>query len=877
MSEALTFSYWLAHLDVAGAACERPYALLLLLAVPWFFVGRQSGLLSALRAAAFALVVVAMADVRLTAALPESRLSVVAAVDVSDSIDEEGRKWSERYVRSLASALAPGDELAVVQFAADAKVLQGSAAPKQLQWAILPLRSSATNMAAAIDTALSLYPPASERRLVLITDGNETYGSSLDKLPAAKLAKVAVFAAVPPRANGPDVAIDKLLVPAVLPQGGVFPVRVVIRNEAPQREATLDLQVDGESIGSERLVLPNGLHAVEIPYRMDRAGVHRLRARVTTAGDHVLGNNFRDATVTVSGRPRLLLATPRKHSALRPVLKRKGFDVTQILPAEMPESVQGLLGYHVVVFDGVTAKSLANQSLDPLEAYVRDYGGGFVMVGGDDSFGDAELKRTALERLLPVTLEPRKPPKPEREPLALFLLIDRSKSMGYHFRNRFEFSEDASKLVYAKRAALSVVRQLRDSDHIGVIAFDSLAFEIAPLRSLRDNRVVLERDLPRIQVGGGTDFYDGLRSALRQLAAARATNGHVILITDGNTNRPPAEHDEIISGLARAKISVTTIRIGDDQEEVGLLKKISQHTRGAFYSVANADALPELLLKDTHRQVQQTPQGEQTFVPRADASATVLRGIDVQNIPVLSGYAFARLKPQADMVLHLATADKGDPLLATWQLGLGRVVALTADLGVDAKAWTAWEGLGKLLSQTLRWAAVEHTPGDFAVDAVRREDGVTLTLESYSPSEGGVVTARLLDGGQAMDVPLVPNGARRYTAQLPEKQGGHYTLALSTRFADGNVTQRTQVVQVPSGEDTAVSGELERLQPNLTLLQRLSTETGGAVNAPVRTIAGRSTGTRRVDLPLDAWLLPLAMLLFLADIACRRWLAVGLG
>ena len=35
--------------------------------------------------------------------------------------------------------------------------------------------------------------------------------------------------------------------------------------------------------------------------------------------------------------------------------------------------------------------------------------------------------------------------------------------MGYHIRNRLERSEEESKLAYAKRAALAVVQQLKDS------------------------------------------------------------------------------------------------------------------------------------------------------------------------------------------------------------------------------------------------------------------------------------------------------------------------------------------------------------------------------------------------------------------------------
>jgi hypothetical protein len=59
--------------------------------------------------------------------------------------------------------------------------------------------------------------------------------------------------------------------------------------------------------------------------------------------------------------------------------------------------------------------------------------------------------------------------------------------------------------------------------------------------------------------------------------------------------------------------------------------------------------------------------------------------------------------------------------------------------------------------------------------------------------------------------------------------------------------------------------------PNMLLLERLASATGGAVNAPLREVIRREPGTRRVEHHLDWLLLPLAMLFFLADVGLRRF------
>jgi hypothetical protein len=64
--------------------------------------------------------------------------------------------------------------------------------------------------------------------------------------------------------------------------------------------------------------------------------------------------------------------------------------------------------------------------------------------------------------------------------------------------------------------------------------------------------------------------------------------------------------------------------------------------------------------------------------------------------------------------------------------------------------------------------------------------------------------------------------------------------------------------------------EFEADQPNLPLLNQLAAGTGGAVDAPIRTIVGRKPGTRRSNHPLDWLFVPAAMLLFLTDVGLRR-------
>ena len=104
--DAPSLPYLFAHPTAIGVDAIHPFALFLLAGIGAFFVWRhQAGTrASVLRAAAFACLVLALAGVHLTIRVPADHCTLVAAVDLSDSIDDEGRDWSRRYVNELAAA-----------------------------------------------------------------------------------------------------------------------------------------------------------------------------------------------------------------------------------------------------------------------------------------------------------------------------------------------------------------------------------------------------------------------------------------------------------------------------------------------------------------------------------------------------------------------------------------------------------------------------------------------------------------------------------------------------------------------------------------------------------------------------------------------------
>jgi Ca-activated chloride channel family protein len=228
--------------------------------------------------------------------------------------------------------------------------------------------------------------------------------------------------------------------------------------------------------------------------------------------------------------------------------------------------------------------------------------------------------------------------------------------------------------------------------------------------------------------------------------------------------------------------------------------------------------------------------------------------------------------PKSRAEIPLVT-DKGDPLLAHWQFGLGRAVAFTSDAKAKwAKNWLGWGKYQEFWSQIAQWSLRRLENSDFTTEVSVDKGEGQISVEALDEQgnyrnfldlEGIVVTPK----GEKLSVPVKQTGPGHYEAHFPTKEVGTYMLNLLDK-KDGQV-RGSQVV----GASINYSPEFNASEPNENLLMRLAESGGGRVLHPDDPADNTFLhGREKTFQPRDLWewLLKLAVLLFPLDVAVRR-------
>jgi uncharacterized membrane protein len=791
-------------------------------------------------------------------ALPRwvDRMNVVFLLDLSDSVSLAARERAYRFVAEAAKSMKTGDRSSVIVFGDTAVVDQPLANKPAIDRPKVPVDGRGTNIFQAIQLALAMLPPGQANRVVMLTDGRQNTGSAVAGAQAAKDAGSDLYYVAAPLTFTQEVVAEAMVLPQEVKYGEPFQARVVVWSHR-DAQGRVSLFRNGEFLGSQVVRLTAGKNVFSYRQALDTSGIHVYQAAIEADGDTIEDNNRALGTVVVRGRPQVLLADrDRSHAlSLAGALRSQSIEVTVVEPGAIPTEPAALQKYDGIILSNVSSLKLTRAQMGHIRDYVRDAGGGLLMIGGEESFGLGGYYRTPVEEALPVTMEVKQ--KVEIPSLAVVLSIDRSGSMA------MSTDEKVTKLDLAKEAGHLVVDLLDDRNEVGVMSWDTEFIWDAPVRAAKDKNAI-HHAIATIKAGGGTDGYPALKEAYAVLFERPALLKHVIFLSDGQMTR--GDFQGLLRRMAKDKITVSTVAIGKDAD-VQLMVDIAKWGRGRFYYTEDSQTIPRIFTLETQL-ASKASLIEQPFKPQLTAANhEAVQEIDWKNVPPLGGYVATTVKSTAELVLM---SHQEDPVLATWRYGLGRSAAFTSDAKAKwAVLWLRWRDFNRFWSQLVRWTLRSGTRSDTVAIVERRDNFGEITVDAvdtkgefinFLDSQVGVVAPNR----ERTVIDLEQVGPGRYRGRFPVSQEGVYLVGMAQRRADRVIGSQLAGLVVPYAQ------ELRDLGVDETLLRELAELTGGAALEAPREAFLRARRQSRIAVEIWPWLIGLVAVALIPDIALRR-------
>ncbi|HEV8379121.1 MAG TPA: glutamine amidotransferase [Tepidisphaeraceae bacterium] len=782
-------------------------------------------------------------------------------------------------------------------------------------------KGNATDMASAIQLALATFQKDAMRRILLVSDGNQTAGDLEGALAAAVSQGVPIDVMKLSYNVNNEVLIDRLSAPSWKRESDPFDIFIsLISTNIEPVTGTLTVLEESQRLEQRRITLePATINAegkiepkkhverVRVP-ALKSSGVRRFKStfepdvvnsrtasttQPSRPGDTLLENNTASAFTFVQGQGRILHVDNTRDGAgkvLEDALRLQAINVESMNVDQVPEDLVALQNYDAIILNNVphgrtpTAGSGLSDKHDAVIAsYVHDFGGGLIMVGGPDSFGAGGWQGTKIEEVLPVNMDI---PAQRQMPKGALVLVIHSCEMP-----------DGN--YWGEQCAIKAVETLSAQDDIGVISFgwgggargggvggSSWDYELAP----KGDGTKVIAAIKRMAPGDMPSFDDCLELAVngagpgaKCLKNSNAAQKHIIIVSDGDPSPPQAK---LMQQILATKISVSTVSVYPHQGMVPpTMQQIAQQTGGRFYGPIekNPNQLPQIFIKEAtvvRRTLLQESKNPPITVSTRDTGSDIMKGVPPP--PPIYGLVLSakKMNPTIEMPLVASLDGKNvDPLFAHWQAGLGKSAAFTSD------ASPVWDGqwlspqysgsYGKFWTQMVRGVSRPPMSTDFSTTTERIGDRARVTVEVTNKEAGFTnflnIRGTVVDPeGKQHEVRLVQSGPGTYVTDYPITMPGNYVVAL--RYSGGENKQGGWLI---SGLAVNDSPETRELKSNDGLLDEIAERTKGRVipafDAEAVDIFSRENLPPSAS-PLPVWdiLLPILLGLILVDVAARR-------
>lgn len=800
-----------------------------------------------LRLACLALLVFALCDPQLVHWSPGLDLWVL--VDQSSSAADALAQHQAEVEGLLTQSKGSSDNIHFLDFADTAEERE-----TESDRGVYEGDRDSTRMAHAIEVALARIKPNQASRLLVVTDGYSTE-------PLTGLAYQLRTRQIPldyrllESPNPQDYQVDYFHTAQRVRPGEPFLIDLQVSGH-PDATVPYEIFRDKQSIGRGSLDVKEGVGSLRFTDEVFAPGAHHYQVLISPEHDAIPGNNTGQSWVEVVAGPRVLLVTNYPDDPLAATLRQEQIDV-EVETNPLALEPGRLTGARAVILNNVPAYRLPPNFLSALDFFVREQGGGLLMAGGKNSFGSGGYFKSAVDDLLPVSMELRT--EHRKLSVAMSIVMDRSGSMSLAVANGL------TKMDMADDGAARAVELLSPNDAVSVIAVDTEPHVIVPLTQVGDNADDLAGPIHNIASMGGGIYIDvALKAGWEQLKQSTAGQRHFILFADANDSEQPGAYKSLVDDMVSQGATVSTIGMGNETDkDAALLEDIAKRGNGRSYFDANPEDLPTIFAQETVAVARSTFLKDPVDVQPASGWAEIAAQ-PISWLSSVDGYNLSYLKPEATAALF-SKDEYQAPLVAFWQRGLGRAAAVTFPLGGDfSQRVRNWNQFGDFSRTLVRWLLGQEIPPGLGLRT--RMEGTELAVSLLYDQSW---EERISQQPPHLEVAVQNENGTPVTSSpiwqriAPGRYDANVHLAAS-RFLRGAVQVGPFVL--PFGPIVAGSNpEWTRDPHRIAELQALSQASGGEQRLDLPSIwkEPRPTGTTSLQLPILIALLVLMLLEFL--------------
>ncbi len=845
----------------------RPWALSVALFAPWIWwmhaagyagLPKVRGLMSLfVRLCLLGLFAMVLAEPR--AVRSRDVISAMFVVDVSDSIKGENSEDAIKYVLAMAQKKPQTDEAGLIIFGKTPAVELPPRMSFPLEALNSQLERGSTNIEQALSLAAAMLPDDNQGRIVLISDGSQTEGSLARLLDELKSRQIAVDVLPIDYSYTQEVWLERLELPQTVKLGETYEAGMIL-SALTDGKGTLRLTENGQTIAEQEVEFKAGKNRYSVPIALRTPGYYEYTATIEAASDDSLSqNNSVLNYIFVEGEGRTLLVTDpqgdvRDWQKLEQSIREAERSVETIVADDLPADAAPMRDYDCIIFVNTPRDAFDPLQLQAVRDAVYNFGVGFVMIGGKNSFGPGGWNRSIIEEVLPVTMDVSQRKVLPKGALAIIL-------------HTCEFPDGNT---WGKRITKEAIKVLGAQDEVGVLAYtqngEEWVFKLTPAGEK-------DKIFPLIEgavIGDMPSFVQTMEMGLKDLLASDASAKHMIIISDGDPQpAPPATIQKFIDN----KISVSTVSIfPHGGMEISNMKGVAETTGGKYYAVNDdPNRLPAIFIKES-KTLKRTMIRNEQITPMQNFPSPIMKGLE-DGIPDLKGYVLATARDRAMTILQ-SPPDKEDPsqvdpLLAVWQYGLGKTAAFTSDLSPNWGAfWYDWDKYQAFVKQLLTDISRVRKEGSLRMSTYTNGGDGVIIVEDFHPDEEFLeISARVMGpNGKTESVPLKQVAPRRYQATLPLWGHGRYHVAVS-----GAAGERSD--QAFGGFVVPYSPEYLRFRSNRQVLNEIVERTGGELlsgDIKKDEIFERGRSVKRSTKPIFDWFLIALAILVPLDVGLRR-------